>query len=226
MITFAPQGAAERLTLRGQLGPAGPPPAHRALPVPHQHPRHRAQLGDQPPPAGIQILRAPRRHQHRGGEPGVAAHHGQHRQQLCRPGLAEPDRHLDVGKPKVALRYLPGSIRRPARGVRRQIHRPQLRHPATQRTNRIRPADPLRDHRRRHPRKRLEQFPDPRLEPVDHRTRRLPLILGRTATGQRRLHRVPRTTDHPGNLRNRNTLRLPQPTDLSPILHNQHLLPP
>ena len=194
------QRAAERLTLRGQLGPAGPPPAHRALPVPHQHPRRRAQLGNHPPPAGIQILSAPRRHQHRGGEPGVTAHHGQHRQQLRRPGLAEPDRQLDVGNQKSHCATSPGGIGRPARRVRRQIHRPQLRHPAAQRINRIRPADPLSNHRRRHPRKRLKQLPDPRLEPIDHRTRPPPLILGRTAAGQRRLHRVPRTADHPGDL--------------------------
>ncbi len=30
----------------------------RALPVPHQHPRHRAELGQQPPPAVEQVLRA------------------------------------------------------------------------------------------------------------------------------------------------------------------------
>src|SRR4030095_2811615 len=44
--------------------------------------------------------------------------------------------------------------------------------------------------------------------------------------GQRRLHRVPRTTNQPRNLRNRHALRLAQPSDLSPVLHDQHLLPP
>ena len=39
--------------------------------------------------------------------------------------------------------------------VRRQIRRPQLRHPATQRADPVRPADPLSNHRRRHRRHRL-----------------------------------------------------------------------
>jgi len=38
----------------------------------------------------------------------------------------------------------------PRRRIRRQVHRPQLGHPATQRADRVRPPDPLRDHRRRH----------------------------------------------------------------------------
>ena len=59
-----------------------------------------------------------------------AGHHRQHRQ-LRRPAdLPEPDRHRDRREPQVALRDLPGRIARPARRVRRQISRPQLRAPA------------------------------------------------------------------------------------------------
>jgi hypothetical protein len=34
------------------------------------------------------------------------------------------------------------------------------------------------------------------------------------------------TTDHPRNLRDRHALRPAQPSDLSPVLHDQHLLAP
>lgn len=67
------QDTPECLTVPGQLLPLGPPPPDRALPVRHQHPRHRTQGGDQLPP---------------------------------------PDRDLDVGEPEVALRDLPGHVRR------------------------------------------------------------------------------------------------------------------
>jgi hypothetical protein len=53
---------------RRELGPARPPPANRALPVPHQHPRHRPQAGDQLPPPGEQVRRGPGRDQ-RGRQP-------------------------------------------------------------------------------------------------------------------------------------------------------------
>src|SRR6266487_1902132 len=70
------------------------------------------------------------------------------------------------------------------------------------------------------------QLPDPRLEPVGHRPLRRPLIPRRAITGQRRLHRVPRDPQHPGDLQDRHLPGPAQPPDLSPILHAQHLLPP
>jgi len=48
---------------------------------------------------------------------------------------------------------------------------------ATQRADRIRPADPFRDHRRRHPRKPSQQPTNPRLIAIHQRPRPHPLIL-------------------------------------------------
>ena len=161
------QGAAELLTGLGQLDPLPPPAADRTLTVPDQHPRHSPERGDDLPPAVIQIFSRPGRHKHRGGDPGVAADHRQHRQELRRPELTETDRQVNVGEPEVALGDLPGRIHRPTSRVRRQIRLPQLRHPTTQRADPVRPADPLSDHRRRHRRHRFQQLPDPRLEHID-----------------------------------------------------------
>ena len=104
--TFAAEGAAERLALRGQLDPPAAPAPDRALAVPDQHPRHRPQPGDQLPPAGEQVRRRPGRDQQRRQPPGVAGDHRQHRQ-LGRPaGLPESDRQLDRREPQIALRDL------------------------------------------------------------------------------------------------------------------------
>ena len=93
-------------------------------------------------------------------------------------------------------------------------------------TCRIRPSDSLGDHRRRHPRKGRQQFPDPRLGRISHRPRWPTLILRRASRGQRRLHRVPRNPQYPCDLRNRQLLRPAHPPDLCPVLHAQHSLPP
>ena len=99
-------------------------------------------------------------------------------------------------------------------------------HPLAERPDRIRPIDPLGDHRRRHPRIRRQQLPNPRFDLIDHRPGRRTLILRRPIRGQRRLHRVPRNPQHPRDLRNRQPLRPTQPPDLRPVLHAQHSLPP
>ena len=108
------QHAAERLTLARSARSGGPatgrPRPPRPTPTPAA-PRPAAAISRHQP--AYRSSARPGRHQHRGGEPGIAAHHGQHRQQLRRPGLAEPDRQLDIGKPEVALRDLPSGIRRP-----------------------------------------------------------------------------------------------------------------
>ena len=160
----------------------------------------------------IQILCPPGRDQHRRGPPRIPGHHRQHRQQLRRPHLPGPGGHLQYRRePEITLGDLPGRITGPRRRVRRQVGRPQLRDPPAQRPDRIRPPDPLRDHRRRHRRIRLQQLPDPRLERIHHRPRRCPPVLRRPVTGQRRLHRVPRDPQYPGDLRDRHALRPPQP---------------
>ena len=100
-----------------------------------------------------------------------------------------------------------------------RVHRPQLGHPRREHPDRAGPADPLGDHRRRHPRIRLQQLTDPRLDLVDDRTRRRPFIFRRLVRGQRRLHRVLDDPQHPGDRLDRQTLRSMQPTNLCPILH-------
>ena len=71
------EGAAEGLSVAGQLAA---PPAHRALAVPHHHPRHRTKLLQVLPPPGEQVLGPPRRNQHGRQPTRVAAHHRQYRQ--------------------------------------------------------------------------------------------------------------------------------------------------
>jgi hypothetical protein len=80
----------------------------------------------------------------------VAGHHRQHRQLLRGPPLPEADRQLDRRgtRSRTARPRRPRSWCVPPDPAAR-IHRPQQRHPITQRANRMRPADPLGDHRRR-----------------------------------------------------------------------------
>jgi hypothetical protein len=88
------------------------------------------------------------------------------------------------------------------------------------------PPDPLRDHRRGHRRVRLQKLPDPRLEPVHRRPRRLPLVPRRAVASQSRPHRVPRDPQRPRDRLDRHRLRPVQPADLSPVLHCEHPLSP
>ncbi len=216
------QGAAERLALGGQFGPARPPPADRALPVPHQHPRHSTQALDQLPPPGEQILRMPRRDQHPRQPPRVPGHHRQHRQLRRAADLPGPHRHPDRREPQVTLRDLPGHIAGPARRIRRQVDRPQLPDPVLQHRQPSVPPDPLGDHRRRHPRIRRQQLADPRLSRIHDRPPRLAHVLRRPVTTDRRTNRVPRHPQHPGDRLDRQPLRPMQAAYLSPVLHRQH----
>ena len=52
--------------------------------------------------------------------------------------------------------------------------------------------------RRRHPRKRPQQLPEPRFERIHQRPRCSPEVRRRPKAGHRRLHRVRRTSDHTG----------------------------
>src|ERR1019366_2664886 len=79
----------------------------------------------------------------------------------------------------------------------------------------------LRDHRRRHPRIRRQQLPDPRRHRVHDLARPRPLT-SRAVTGHSRPHRIPRHAHHPGDLPDRQALRPVKPADLSPVLHAQH----
>src|SRR4029453_6404319 len=76
-------------------------------------------------------------------------------------GLPKPDRQLDRRGPEITLGDLPSQIAGARGRIRRHIDRPQLSHPCAQCADRIRPLNPFRDHRRRHPRKRCQKPPDP-----------------------------------------------------------------
>ena len=73
---------------------------------------------------------------------------------------------------------------------------------------------------------RPQQLPDPRLDLIDHRPRRLPLILRRTHHWPTPPSPCSSNTHHPGDLLDRHPPRPMQPADLSPVLHAQHPLPP
>ena len=218
------QHAAKRLAFLGQLSPPGAPASDRAFTVPDQRPRHRPQLLNELPPAGEQVLSAPGRDQH-GHQPArIGADHGQHRQHAGCAGLAEPDRQLDRREPQIALGDLPGRIGRARSRIRWQIHRPQLGDPRREHPDRAGPADPLGDHRGRHPRIRLQQLPDARLDLINDRTPRWPFIFRRPVRRQRGLDGVLRDAQHPSDHLDRQALGPMQTTNLSPIFHRQHSL--
>jgi hypothetical protein len=104
------QHPTKRMRLLGEDRLAPAPLADRALPIPHQHPRHRPQLVDELPPAGEQVLRGPRGNQPGGQPAGIAGHHHQHRQPGRGADLAKPHRQGDRREPQVALGDLPSRI--------------------------------------------------------------------------------------------------------------------
>jgi hypothetical protein len=124
----------------------------------------------------------------------------------------------------MAVTTNPGRIRRARGRIRGQIHRLQLGHPRTEHPNRTRPADPLGDHRRRHPRIGLQQFPDPWLDLINDRTPLCSSIIRPRLASQRRPDRVLRDPQYPGDHLDRQPLRPMQPANLSPIFHRQQPL--
>ncbi len=84
------------------------------------------------------------------------------------------------------------------------------------------PADPLRDHRGRHRRSRLQQLPDLRLDRINPRTPRDPDVLRRRIPRQCTTNSIPRDPQLTRDRLDRHPLRPVQPTDLSPVLHCHH----
>lgn len=130
-------------------------------------------------------------------------------------------------EPKIALHDLTRFITRPPRRVRQQVQRPQLRDPAAERADRVRPAaDPFGDHRRRHPRIRRQQLPDPRLKPIHQRppgARRYfggPSLASAASTVFLEIL-ITRAISEIGM-----PSRPPQPADLCPVLPSNTCLPP
>lgn len=158
-------------------GPPWPPPPDRTFTVPHQHPRSGTHHSNMLPPNGIEVHDAARRDQHRAGPPRIPTPSST----LLRgrgPDLAVSDGTTTSGNQKSHCAISPA--RQVVRDAGwRQIHRPQLFHPLTRRSDRMRPPDPFGDHRRRHPRIDRLQLPGPRLRLIDHRPSRRPLILRR-----------------------------------------------
>ena len=91
--------------------------------------------------------------------------HRQHRQPLRRPDLPEPDRQRDVGNQKSHCAISPAAyaVRLAGSGGRYAGRSSATRPDST--PDRPVPADPLRDHRRRHRRIRRQQLPELRLDP-------------------------------------------------------------
>ena len=229
MITFAAEGAAERLALARSARLR--PPRHRpTAPSPSQT----STRGTAPAAASschqpaIQVLRragsgsAPR-DSHREYPPTIVSTGS------CvavRSARTRPAAGCRGTRSRTARSRPAHTLVREA-GSGGRYDRPQLARPGPSApSDRAVPADPLGDHRRRHRRARLQQLPDPRLDRVHHRPRRRPLVPRRPVRGQRRLHRVPRAPHHPRDLLDRHPLRPVQPADLSPVLHGQHPLPP
>nr|AAG24941.2 unknown [Frankia sp. Ar15] len=202
---------------RRRRHPAGPP--DRRFPIPHQRLRDPPDPADQQPHARENVTGLPRGNHRRGQEPGERQRHHQHRKH---PFLPRTHRNHRLREPQITMRELPRLIHHPVHRVDPDILRPDHRQSLLQRRQRIRPADPLRDHRRRHPRPLRQQRPDHRLERIDHRPARRPFVLRRPVRRQRRPHRVPRHTQPSSDLLDRNALSSTQPADLRPVLHLQH----
>ena len=165
------QRPAERLAFRGQLGLPCPPPPDRALAVPDQHPRHRTQRRKMLPPPGIQVLGGAGRDQHRRRPPRISADHRQHRQlRSAVRTCPNPTGTSTSGNQKSHWAISPATYVVRAAGSGGRYTGRSSAHPFTERPDRMRPADPLGDHRRRHPRIRLQQLPDPRLDLIDRST--------------------------------------------------------
>ena len=112
----------------------------------------------------------PRRDQQRRQPPRVARTITSTGNCVGGPDLPEPHRQLIGGNQKSHWPISPAdtSSARPGPAADTPA---AARDPVPEHRDRPLPADPLRDHRRRHRRPRLQQLPDPRLDLVHHRPR-------------------------------------------------------
>ena len=220
----APHGRRAAASVRTVWPPAAL--ADRALPVPHQHPRHRpspAMSCHQP----ANRSSAAREGMQPGGQPaGIAGHHHQHRQPVAVRVWPNPTGRVIAGEPQVALGHLPSRIGRPRRRVRRQIHRPQLPHPVLEHRQ---PTWSSRSARRSPwPASSATPPAAPGSAARPH-PRSTPAAAADTAAGHRRpAPASPCSSRHPITLRDRldrHPLGPMQPADLRPVLHAQHPAP-
>ena len=141
---------------------------------------------------------SPATHQVRVAHAGVATSNGN--------ALTCRRRRVDSWVWSVGPGGIPAAAPRPAYGTRR---RPS-------------PADPLRDHRRRHRGELRQQNPNPVLEPVEHRPSGRPRIRRRPLRRQRPRDRLPREAQPVSDRSLRQPLRHMKATDLRPLLHGDH----
>jgi hypothetical protein len=98
----------------------------------------------------------------------------------------------------------------------------QQRDPFPEPRRRPRPANPLRDHRRRHQRKFAQEGPDPWFERVKRRHHRSSRIGWRRLRGNSPRHRFPRHSKPFRYRPNRHTLTAVKMPNLCPILQADH----
>ena len=135
--------------------------------------------------------------------------------------LATTQRDRRLREPQIALRRIAWLVLNPVRRVHPAVLRTDRPHTVLQDRHRVRPPDPLGDHRRGHVRGRDQQLPHRRLERRDRRRHRRPLVPRWPLRGHSPRDRRPSDTQVPGDLTLRNTIRH-QPPDQSPILHRDH----
>lgn len=132
------------------------------LVVPDQPTRDRAQLGrEQQPRPRQQVSGRPGRDHRRGDELRERRHHHQNRQHHPRP---VSDRDPRLGKPQVALSLITSVVDDPVSRISRSVVRADRRDILPEPRRRPRPADPLRQHLRRHRPRDVQQRPHPLLE--------------------------------------------------------------
>jgi hypothetical protein len=197
---------------REESGEVGGDPAlpDTGLVVPDRHFRHRIPAGQQLPVTVDQIARHPARQHPRGDDPRIARDHHQHR---WPPGLAIAERDVEGWEPQVALSQLAGLIGGARDRIDGEVGGPF-------------PADPLRDHCRRHRRGLFQQLTDLRFDRVYRRALQRPGVHRRPVGGQRPLHGVLRDAQMPCDRPDRHLLGPVQPADLCPVLHLDHPLLP
>ena len=209
----------QRAGERGGLGRGFAGAADRGFPIPHQRSRHAPPLGEDVPHAGQDVAGLAGTDHHRTGVAGVAAGHGQHRQD---PFGAVADGDGCGGEPQVALGEFAGLVGDPVGGVRWLEVRPQDADAVLEDRHGVAPTDAFGDHRRRHRRVLRQELTNLCLERVDQRPGRWAVVLGWPVGLERGGDGVAGDAQMAGDGGLREALSTVQPTDLGPILHSDH----
>ena len=142
------------------------------------------------------------------------------------PAASSPGRNptgiLGAGRPQVALDHPARRMLEAIDRISGQVLRADRPDPLPEPRDRAGPPDPLGDHRRRHRGIGRQQRPNPRLDLVDRRRRRGPLVLRWTITGQRTGHRVTRDAQLPCNSPLRHPFAAVKMPDQGPVFQGDH----